>query len=321
MASDGFSTVWRPSDAELVAAACSGDLSSLGLLFERYRPRLYAAALAMFGYRPEAEDAVHDTFLTALTRLGDLRDRAAVGGWLHAILRNHCLMALRRRHRRAGPEETEICFRELKEEALVESRIESQELRNWIWTALQNLPEAQRATVMLRYFGSFNSYEDLAVIMGVPIGTVRSRLHDAKVKLADLLLESAGLADNDIERVTEERRAYYAEACRSLPYGGRDAFIAHYATDVEILWRDGRQLRGRHHLEAEIDDDLSVGVGAELKRVLASGNLTIIEGIFHNPPDDPFHCPPGFVQVHFQKGGQVCRLHLHLTPRPPRLEE
>src|SRR5215831_10304929 len=97
----------------LAVAAMNGCTASLGLLFDRYRPQLYAAAVSLLGYTSDAEDAVHDTFLTAISRLGQLREPTAVGGWLHAILRNHCLMERRRRRRQAGGAEVERQFREL----------------------------------------------------------------------------------------------------------------------------------------------------------------------------------------------------------------
>ncbi len=79
-----------PSDAEFVRAAQGGDATSLGLLLERYRAPLYGLALQILGPGPQAQDAVHDAFLVALRKIDQVREPAAVGGWLHAILRNVC---------------------------------------------------------------------------------------------------------------------------------------------------------------------------------------------------------------------------------------
>src|SRR6266508_4410420 len=84
-----------PSDGELVRAAQAGDVAGLGELLERYRAPLHASALRLLGHG-RAEDAVQETFVIALRRIGDVRDPDAVGGWLHAVLRNVCLMTLRR---------------------------------------------------------------------------------------------------------------------------------------------------------------------------------------------------------------------------------
>src|SRR6185437_10435412 len=83
MAHVRFLSAGALQDAELVRAARAGDSTSLGILFERYRPHLLALAISLLGYRVAAEDAVHDTFVVALTRLADLKDPAAVGRWLH----------------------------------------------------------------------------------------------------------------------------------------------------------------------------------------------------------------------------------------------
>lgn len=83
-------------DAALVRAAQTGDPTCLGLLLERHRARLHAVAIGMLGYGPDAEDAVHDTFVIALKRIGELREPAAALGWLLAVHANVCRARLRR---------------------------------------------------------------------------------------------------------------------------------------------------------------------------------------------------------------------------------
>jgi DNA-directed RNA polymerase specialized sigma24 family protein len=80
------------SDAELVRLARQGDISALGVLFERHRAPLYALALRILGHGPRAQDAVQETFLIALRRIDHLREPAAVGKWLRTVLHNTCLM-------------------------------------------------------------------------------------------------------------------------------------------------------------------------------------------------------------------------------------
>src|SRR5215472_18351158 len=87
------------SDAELASLARGGEVEALAALLERYRPSLYAAAIGLLRNREDALDAVQETCVVALVRLGALRDPEAVGGWLHTVLRNTCLMRLRSSHR------------------------------------------------------------------------------------------------------------------------------------------------------------------------------------------------------------------------------
>ena len=77
--------------------ARAGDMQALAGLLERCRPSLYAAAVSLLGSRADALDAVQDTFVVALLRLADLRDAKAARAWLHAVLRNVCLMRIRQR--------------------------------------------------------------------------------------------------------------------------------------------------------------------------------------------------------------------------------
>jgi DNA-directed RNA polymerase specialized sigma24 family protein len=100
----------EPSDGELARAAQAGDVASLGALLERYRAPLHAAALRIVGHG-SAEDAVQETFVIALRRIGELRDPDAVGGWLHAVLRNVCLMSVRR-ERAVEPRERVLADRD-----------------------------------------------------------------------------------------------------------------------------------------------------------------------------------------------------------------
>jgi RNA polymerase sigma-70 factor (ECF subfamily) len=305
------------SDAELVRSARAGDQGSLGRLLVRYRAQLYAQALNIVGYRTEAEDAVQDTMVTALVRLADLREPQAFGAWLHAILHNRCLMALRRRRRLASPDETEKALRDLPDEECLEARIESRELRDWVWAALAQLPEAQRATMMLRHFGSFDSYEEISAILGIPLGTVRSRLFDARTRMARLLLARADREADDSCRIVAERAAFYTEAYRELGRGGRNRFLAHYTEDLHFFYA-GAGRRGRSYWDTVVDGTVDDGVEIGIDRVIASGNVTVLEGVFRNPPDDPFHCPPGAAFVLFHRNDRTWRLHVHHAPRPPR---
>ena len=85
------------SEAELGSLARGGDVQALAGLLERFRPSLYAAAVGLLGNRADALDAVQDTFVIALLRLDGLRHAGAARAWLHAVLRNVCLMRIRQR--------------------------------------------------------------------------------------------------------------------------------------------------------------------------------------------------------------------------------
>jgi RNA polymerase sigma-70 factor (ECF subfamily) len=317
MAHARFLSTHALADAELVKAARRGDTTSLGVLFNRYRPHLLGLAISLLGHRAAAEDAVHDTYVTALTHLDDLQDVAAVGGWLHAMLRNRCLMERRTAMRRPSADST-ASLEAVPDERRIEDCIESTQLREWVWNAIGRLPAGARAAMLLRYFGSFGSYEEIAAILGIPVGTVRSRLFDGKARLVELLLAAAGVASNDQLSLQEERRALFFECMREIFTHRRcDAYFDAHAPDLQIDWSGQRTTRGREALQREIEGDFDAGVVMSPQRVLASGNVSVLEGRFLNPADKPQHCPPGLALVMFHEGSRITRMNLYLSPRPP----
>ncbi len=307
------------SDVQLVRAAQGGDVTSLGILLERHRAPLHALALRMLGHAPQAQDAVQDAFLIALRNIERLREPEAVGGWLRAILRNVCLERIRQ-----GP--GEILFDELTGqperepyEPSAEEAIDRLALRDWVWTALSELPEPLRVTAMLRYFGSYPSYEELSAILGVPLGTVRSRLSRVKAKLADALLKTAGLEHDEARDLAESRARFFAEALEELNRKqSHEMFTSALSEDLVMGFSDGTVSHGRKVLVVELEGDLEAGIKLHPTNVLASKGITVMEGDFENPPDDPFHCPPATSMVFFHRNGAIYQVRRYFAPRPQK---
>jgi len=247
-------------------------------------------------------------------------DPEFVGAWLQAVVRRACMQHERRR--RSGELLTDSLPDLLDERSGPEDRIERLELRDWIWGALQRLPEPLRVSAMLRYFGSYDSYDEVAAILGVPIGTVRSRLSEAKVKLADALLASAGLIDDEARVRARARERFWNDEFQNVfRRGESDRFVSHFTTDLLIGWSGGKMARGREHLVAEIEGDLAVGVRIDLERVMTNDGIAVVEGRFVNPPEAPDHCPPGVALVMFGDDDRTSAMRLHLAPRAPRPDE
>lgn len=305
------------SDKELFLAAQKGDATSLGILLERYRPRLYALALRLLGYGFRAEDAVQETFLVALCKLHQVREPAAIGAWLHTVLKNTCRM-YRRSDRESLP--VEKLAESVWDHQIAESfehHLDHLALRDWVWTALATLPETLRVTAMLRYFSRYNSYDEIARLLGIPVGTVRSRLSQAKIKLAGKLLETAAVTDSTARQLAESRADYYTEAWNKLYQGERDRFLALYEDDLLLVLSGDKMAQGRSRWAQEVNDYLASGARFYPEPVMASSDITIIEGRLEEPLDKPFHCPPGVTFVHFHHGDKTCRLHQHFAPRLP----
>ncbi len=143
-------------------------------LVDQHYEMLYRFAYRLSGSGAEAEDLTQDTFCTAQEKIAQLRDPASARGWLCKILRNHFLMA-RRRY-------TEVSIESLEDLAVEPATAEDgpREIdAERVQEVLRELPEPFRTPVILFYFEEF-SYRQIAEQLGVPIGTVMSRLARAK---------------------------------------------------------------------------------------------------------------------------------------------
>lgn len=306
------------SDAELVRAAQAGDTTSLGLLLERYRAPLYGLALRILGHGEQAQDAVQETFLVALNKIDGVREPDAVGGWLHAILRNVCRMRLREDQGKIPVEGLPQHIEEKSSEPSVEESVDKLALRDWVWTALGKLPETLQVTAAMRYFGGRASYEEISAALGVPVGTVKSRLNQVKTKLAEALLQTAGLEHSETRRISESRARFFEAAYEEHNRGeGYDTLLSAFSEDLVLSISDGTFFPyGYEFMVEDTEGDLEAGRKVYPTDVVSSKDVSIIDCEVENSPEEPFHCPPSFSQVAVYRDGEIHRMHWYLAPRP-----
>lgn len=169
-----------PAAQELqwVARCRQGDEAALALLIARHRNRLVRTATNLLRDRYEAEDVSQESFLKAFKELGRLRDDRAFSGYLYRICVRLCMDRLRLK--RAEPAELETV--QPHEGGSIENRVVIEKV-------LHMLPAELRTTLVLREIEQL-SYEEIAEMMRVPIGTVRSRLHTARERFRRLWLDA-----------------------------------------------------------------------------------------------------------------------------------
>lgn len=177
-------------DGELVIAMARGRREALGALYDRHAPALLGLGIKLLRDRGEAEEILHDVWLEAWQRAGDWDpQRGSVRTWLMLRMRSRCLdrikSAARSRTSPAG-EHLERMAGAVASGAL--ERADAGRVRG----ALEALPEDQRRILELGYFGGLTCSE-MATHLGIPIGTVKSRLHAALTKLRAAF--SAGRAE------------------------------------------------------------------------------------------------------------------------------
>ncbi|MEV4811837.1 RNA polymerase sigma factor [Micromonospora avicenniae] len=304
------------ADADLARAAQAGDVSALGLLLARHRPAMLAVAITLLGYGPDAEDAVQDATVVALRRVGDVRDPAAVGAWLRAVVRNVCRA---RRARTHLPLDDTLAAALRSREPDPAEALERHAVRDWVWQALDQLSAPLRLVLVLRYFTGVTAYQDIADACGVPIGTVRSRLAEARDRMARALLATADAAHDDSAALAAARRRQAEETLSAARRGDPDGtFAAYWSPTLEAVWPRGDRSVGRERVMGVMERDLGAGVHHHLANVVAGRDLTIWEIELINPPDDPFHCPPKAVWIHHLDGGRAQRSRLVHARRPAR---
>ncbi|MFD9304978.1 RNA polymerase sigma factor SigM [Streptomyces sp. NPDC060048] len=191
------------SDQELLALHAAGDPDAFGELVRRHRDRLWAVALRTLGDREEAADAVQDALVSAYRAAHTFRGESAVTTWLHRITVNACLDRARKAaSRRTSPlDDTDRLERLLEPHESAEAPAERQDLHRQLLAALGTLPAEQRAALVLVDMQGYPVAE-AARLLGVPVGTVKSRCARGRARLLPLLTHlRASTGDNtDTER-------------------------------------------------------------------------------------------------------------------------
>ncbi|MBN2296552.1 MAG: sigma-70 family RNA polymerase sigma factor [Pirellulales bacterium] len=169
-------------DELLVLEAQGGDIDAFAALVDRWQPSLWRHAWRLIGDKDAAYDVVQEAWLAMVRGLGRLDDAARFRAWAYAIVSHKCRDWIRRQSRRRG-------LRNSLEEFLRGSHDEADRARQRcenLREALSCLSGADRAILSLRYDEQFTTPE-IADILLVPEGTVKSRLHHARNRLRDLL--------------------------------------------------------------------------------------------------------------------------------------
>jgi len=169
-------------DDALRARLATGDPRAFEALVTRYQHRVFGVALRMLGSRAEAEEIAQETFLRAHRALGEFRGDARLGTWLYAIAPRLCLNRLASGPRRHEQSDEVAVLRRPAEGVDAAAVLEQRELQAALHEAIAALPEERRIVVVLRDLEGL-AYEEIADVLGLPLNTVRTRLHRARLDL------------------------------------------------------------------------------------------------------------------------------------------
>jgi RNA polymerase sigma-70 factor, ECF subfamily len=177
-------------DADLVRAAAGGDRQAFDELVRRHQGSIVNLARAMTGGSPDAEDLAQEAFIRAWNGLGTFRGDSAFRTWLHGIALNVIRTHRGRLARLRAMFFTGAGDRDPIEIAAVDERLEERvALRQRIDRALGQLPDELRGALVLRDVQGLE-YKEIAAALGVPIGTVESRIFRARQRLRPLLRDT-----------------------------------------------------------------------------------------------------------------------------------
>lgn len=181
-----------PDDAELLRRHLDGDHDAFAELVRRHRDHLWAVALRTLGNPDDAADALQDALISAMRHAGSFRGDAQLGTWLHRIVVNACLDRLRRRAAHPttslpaddhpGGPPIPIASRD---------EFDERDTAADVHAALATLSAEQRAAIVLVDIEGY-PVEEVATILEVPTGTVKSRCARGRAKLLPLLVHLRG---------------------------------------------------------------------------------------------------------------------------------
>jgi RNA polymerase sigma-70 factor (ECF subfamily) len=192
------------SDEDLLVRYCRGQAEAFGVLLRRYERELYGYLRRYLGDGSLAEDVFQNTFIQLHLKSGQYEAGRPVRPWLYTIATHQAIDALRRngRHQAVSLEQHRAEASDGDVRSLLETlesrgpgpleQATAQERRERVRAAVDQLPDFLRQVLVLAYYQGMK-YREIADLLGIPVGTVKSRLHAALVKLQEAWSESPSL--------------------------------------------------------------------------------------------------------------------------------
>jgi RNA polymerase sigma-70 factor (ECF subfamily) len=185
-------------EKSLIDACRAGNTEAFGVLVGRYQDRLYPTVFRLTGCADEAQDILQDTFLRAFEKLDRFQGESSFYTWVYRIAVNLALSGRRKRRpllrlfaANDGTEREPIFDPSEHDPSIPLERAERDRM---IQEALNALAPDHRAVVVMKEYDGLH-YDEIGAVLGVPVGTVRSRLHRARCDLRDRL---RGLVDDEV---------------------------------------------------------------------------------------------------------------------------
>jgi RNA polymerase sigma-70 factor (ECF subfamily) len=175
-------------DLPWIEAACRGDSAAFGRLVRKYQDRLVGALNHVCGSHDEAEDVAQEAFVQAYVKLSSFAGDSQFYTWLYRIAVNSAISRRRKRREETSVDRTRETTGDEPHDGTeqAEDRLLREERAVLVQRALARLSDEHRTILVLREIENCD-YEQIAQVFEIPVGTVRSRLHRARLQLKDEL--------------------------------------------------------------------------------------------------------------------------------------
>lgn len=191
----------REQEAAVIQAVLDGDVNAYEALVKEYEKNVYNLALRMTGNSEDAYDMSQEAFIKAYNSLGAFRGESKFSVWLYRIVSNVCLDFLRSKNRKPtvslsveNDDGDEVELDIADESSSPELVLERGLTRDAVRRGLAALPDDHREILLLREIQGL-SYDEIAEVLGLETGTVKSRIFRARKKLCSFLLKDGNIPD------------------------------------------------------------------------------------------------------------------------------
>lgn len=185
------------NEEKLIDRAIKGDASAFNELLSAHERKLYAVCLRMCGNHEDAQDCLQEAMLRVYRSISGFKGQSSFSTWLYRVAMNTCLDELRRRKNKPSTSLDTLIdagWSPADGSATPEHSMLADEKRREIQAVISELPEDMRSAVVLRDIEGF-SYDEIADILNINVGTIKSRISRGREKLREKFLSKSELFD------------------------------------------------------------------------------------------------------------------------------
>ena len=291
--------------------ARQGNKACFNNLIAFYHAKLLSYAMKVCHFSNIAEDALQDAYINAFIHFNEVKEAGSFFFWLRTIVRRSCWQQLNS-GKKTIPLSANLIDAKISDNSF-ESKLEKNNISDFLWERISRLSEPLRIVILLRYFNAYHEYETIAEILGIPVGTVRSRLNEAKRQLKKIWDADLSEMPTDIKREAEYWNEFYEHSFETLQHDEviRKNFTNHLMPDLTISYTSGKAAQGRILIEREFDEDLKYGTAYKLGSIFNLKDIGIIQGENINSSEYPDRCPPTSTLIFHRKTDKTFHLQFH----------